>query len=97
MKMSDLTTADKIGMYGGGGLVVLGVVVIGLLDMLLGAGHPVNSEGAIEHAAVVPIDIRAGIILLGLVVWGLVAVYKFAAGSTPSGAAASKAASGMDD
>jgi hypothetical protein len=84
-------------MYVGGGLVVLGVVVIGLLDMLLGAGHPVDSEGAIEHAAVVPIDIRAGIILLGLVVWGLVAVYKFATGSAPSGATAGQAASGMDD
>jgi hypothetical protein len=95
--MSGLPTADKIAMYVGGGLVVLSVVVIGLLDMLLGAGHPVNSEGAIEHTAVVPIDIRAGIILLGLVIWGLVAVYKFAAGSAPSGATAGQAASGMDD
>ncbi|WP_233752264.1 MULTISPECIES: hypothetical protein [Halostella] len=89
--------ADKIAMYVGGGLVVLGVVVIGLLDMLLGAGHPVNSEGAIEHAAVVPIDIRAGIILLGLVVWGSVAVYKFAAGPAPTGTSAGQAPSGMDD
>jgi len=95
--MSDLTVADKIAMYGGGGLVVLGVVVIGLLDMLLGAGHPVDSEGAIEHDAVVPIDIRAGIILVGLVIWGLVAVYKFAAGSAPSESTASRAASGTDD
>lgn len=41
--MRDLPMADRIAMYGGGGLVVLGVVVIGLLEMLLGAGHPVNS------------------------------------------------------
>lgn len=95
--MSDLSTADKVAMYVGGGLVVLGVVVIGLFDMLLGAGHPVNSEGAIEHAALVPIDIRAGIILLGLMVWGLVAVYKFVAGSAPSGATTGQAPSGMDD
>lgn len=95
--MNDLTTADKIGMYVGGGLVVLGVVVIGLLDMLLGAGHPVNSDGAIEHAAVVPIDIRAGIILLGLVIWGLVAVYKFAAESAPPGPTAGQSPSSMDD
>ncbi|AAV44594.1 MULTISPECIES: hypothetical protein [Halobacteriales] len=95
--MSDLSTADQIAMYVGGGLVVLGVVVIGLLDMLLGAGHPVDSEGAIEHAAVVPIDIRAGIILLGLVIWGLVAVYKFAAGSAPSGSTTGQTPSGMDD
>jgi hypothetical protein len=95
--MSNITVADKIAMYVGGGLVVLGVVVIGLLDMLLGAGHPVDAEGAIEHGAVIPIDIRAGIILLGLLVWGLVAVYKFAAGSMPSGPAAGRVASGVDD
>jgi hypothetical protein len=95
--MSDLTMADKIAMYGGGGLVVVGVVVIGLLDMLLGAGHPVDSEGAIEHDAVVPIDVRAGIILLGLVIWGLVAVYKFATGSAPSDPTAGRAASATDD
>jgi hypothetical protein len=89
--MSELTTADKIGMYVGGGLVVLGVVVIGLLDMLFGAGHPVNSEGAIEHAAVLPIDVRATIILLGLLIWGLVAIYKFVADPGPAGSAASAA------
>jgi hypothetical protein len=83
--MSELTTADKIGMYVGGGLVVLGVVVIGLFDMVFGAGHPVNSEGAIEHAAVIPIDVRATIILLGLLIWGLVAIYKFLAGPDPRG------------
>jgi len=91
--MSELTTADKIGMYVGGGLVVLGVVVIGLVDMLFGAGHPVNSEGAIEHAAVIAIDVRATIILLGLLIWGLVAVYKLVAGperAGPSGTATSQ-------
>jgi hypothetical protein len=83
--MSELTTADKIGMYVGGGLIVLGVVVIGFLDMVFGAGHPVNSEGAIEHASVIPIDVRATIILLGLLIWGLVALYKFVAGPGPAG------------
>jgi hypothetical protein len=85
--MSELTTADKIGMYVGGGLVVLGVVVIGILDMFLGAGHQVTGEGEIVHEALIPLDIRAGIILLGLVIWGLVAVYKLVGGQVASGPA----------
>jgi hypothetical protein len=93
--MSELTTADKIGMYVGGGLIVLGVVVIGFLDMVFGAGHPVNSEGAIEHAAVIPIDVRATIILLGLLIWGLVAVYKFVA--APEAGDRSRTAAGRTD
>lgn len=79
--MSELTTADKIAMYVGGGLVVLGVVVMGLLDMFLGAGHPVDEEGQIMHDALVPIDVRAYVILLGLVIWGVYAVYKVVSSS----------------
>ena len=80
IRMSELTTADKLAMYGGGGLVVLGVVVIGLLEILIGSPHPVDSEGAIVHEALVPIEVRSYIILLGLLILGLVAVYKFVAG-----------------
>ena len=85
--MSELTTADKIGMYVGGGLVMLGVLVIGLLDTFLGAGHPVGSDGAIEHEALIPIDIRAYIILLGLAIWALVAIYKLVGSSSASSVA----------
>lgn len=82
--MSELPTADKIGMYVGGGLVVLGVLVIGILDLVLGAGHPVDGEGAIVHEAIIPLDIRAYIILLGLVIWGLVAAYNLVGGQAAS-------------
>ena len=81
--MSELTMADKIAMYLGGGLVVLGVVVLGLLEMFLGATHPVDEEGQIIHEALIPLDVRAYIILLGLLVLGLYAVYKVV-GTTPS-------------
>jgi hypothetical protein len=74
--MTQLTTADKFGMYVGGGLIVLGVVVIGLLEMLLGSPHPVSGEGQIVHEALVPLAIRSYIILAGLAVWALTAVYK---------------------
>ena len=74
--MDGLTSADRLAMYGGGGLVILGTVVIGLLEIVLGSPHPVDSEGAIVHEALVPIEIRSYIILLGFLIWGLVAVYK---------------------
>jgi hypothetical protein len=80
--MSELNTADKVAMYVGGGLVVLGVFVIGLLDMFLGAGHPVTGEGQIVHEALIPMDVRAWIILLGFMIWALYAVYKVV-GTTP--------------
>ena len=77
--MTQLTTADRIAMVAGGGLVVLGVVLVGLLEILLGSPHPVDSEGAIVHEALIPIEVRSYVILLGLLILGLVAVYKFVA------------------
>lgn len=74
--MDTLTTADRIAMYVGGGLVVLGTLVIGLLEMFLGAGHSVTGEGQIVHDALVPLQIRAYVIMAGLLIWGLYAVYK---------------------
>jgi hypothetical protein len=93
--MTELTTLDKIALYVGGGLVVLGVPVIGLLEMALGAGHPVDAEGAIVHEALVPIDIRGGIILVGFLIWGLYAVAKVLVGrpsAGPTGAAEAQTA-----
>ncbi|MFP4590616.1 MAG: hypothetical protein ACLFMX_05610 [Halobacteriales archaeon] len=83
--MSNLTTADNIALYVGGGLVILGTFVIGLLDMLFGAGHPVGGDGQIEHDAVIPLEIRSMIILLGLLVWGVYAVYRVVAGPPQAG------------
>lgn len=77
--MSDLTTADTIALYGGGGLVVLGTLVIGLLEMLGGASHPVDAEGQIAHEAWLPLWLRSSIILLGLLIWAGYAVYRVAA------------------
>lgn len=81
--MSELTTADRIAMYVGGGLVLLGTVGIGFLEMLFGSPHPVSGEGQIVHESLVPLRIRSYIILLGLLVWGVYAIYKVvAAGGT---------------
>mgnify|MGYP000167901192 CR=1 FL=1 len=86
--MHDLTTADRIALYAGGGLVLLGTFVIGLLDMLLGAGHSVTGDGQIVHDALVPLPYRSYIILAGLLIWGLYAVYRLAATQPATGRAA---------
>lgn len=85
--MSELTTADKIAMYVGGGLLVFGTVGIGLIEMVAGSPHPVSGEGQIVHEALVPIDIRSYIILLGLVIMGVYAIYKVVDGKRPTGTA----------
>jgi hypothetical protein len=85
--MSDLTTADRIAMYVGGGLVILGTVGIGFVEMLLGSPHPVSGEGQIVHDALVPLEVRSYIILAGFLVWGVYAIYKVAVGGRVPGTA----------
>jgi hypothetical protein len=72
-------------MYVGGGLVILGTVVVGLVEMIAGSPHPVSGEGQIVHEALVPLEIRSYIILLGLLVWGVYAVYKVVTGGQATG------------
>lgn len=81
--MSEFNAIDRVAAYGGGGLVVFGVVVIGILEIVAGSPHPVDGEGQIVHEALVPIKIRSYIILLGLIIWGVYAVYKLVA-TTPA-------------
>ncbi|MFA9517456.1 hypothetical protein ACERIT_09610 [Halopenitus sp. H-Gu1] len=81
--MTEFNTADTIAAYVGGGLVVVGVVVIGLLEIIAGSPHPVTGEGQIVHEALVPLEIRSYIILLGLLVWAGYAVYRVI-GTTPA-------------
>lgn len=73
---SDLGAVDRIAMSVGGGLVVAGVVGVGLLELAMGASSPVTGDGQAVSGAVVPLDVRVGMIVLGLVVWGLCAVAK---------------------
>jgi hypothetical protein len=84
--MAELTTGDMIAMYLGGGLLLIGTFGIGLIEMFLGSSHPVSGEGQIEHEALVPLEIRSYIILAGLLIMGLYAVYRVVA-TTPATAA----------
>ena len=83
--MNELTTADRIAMYVGGGLVLIGTAGVGFLEVLAGSPHPVDAEGQIVHEALVPIEIRSYVILLGLLIWGLYAVFRVVATSPVSG------------
>ncbi len=74
--MSDITTVDKFALYIGGFLVILGVVGIGLLEIIAGSPHPVTGEGQIVHEALIPITLRSYIILLGLLFWGGLALFR---------------------
>ena len=82
--MTEFNTLDKVAMYGGGGLIVLGVVVIGLLEIIAGSPHPVSGEGQIVHEALVPLAVRSYIIILGLVIWAVYAIYKVLATTPPT-------------
>jgi hypothetical protein len=70
------STFEKVALYGGGALVVLGVFAIGLIEMLFGATHPVTGEGQIVHDALVSLEIRSYIIIAGFLLWGLGVLYK---------------------
>ncbi|WP_265111764.1 hypothetical protein [Halosolutus halophilus] len=72
-----ITTADRIAMLFGGGLVLLGTIVLGFVNVLADAPHvPVEEEGAIVAAPVVSPDLRAYLIALGLLIWLGYAIYK---------------------
>ena len=74
--MNDLTAVDKIALYLGGGLIVVGVVGIGLLEMAIGAPHPVTGEGQIVHEALIPLAVRSYMILLGMLLWGGYGIFR---------------------
>lgn len=80
--MNEPTTADKIAMYGGGGLLIVGTLVIGFLEMIAGTPHPVSEAGQIEHEALIPLEYRSYILVVGLLIWGFYAIYRVI-GTTP--------------
>jgi len=65
--MSELTTMERVGLYGGAVFLLLGTVGMGLLEMALGAPHPVSGEGQIVHETLFSLSIRSYTILLGLI------------------------------
>lgn len=85
---TEIGTADRVAMLVGGGLVLLGTVVLGFLDLFVGNPYPMpvtNDAGEIIANPTFSIEIRGTIIALGLAVFALYAVYKvFAAMTSPA-------------
>ena len=76
---TEIGTADRIAMWIGGGLVLLGTVVLGFVDTFVGGPSPIpttNGAGQIVSSPLFPIEVRGTIIALGLAVFALYAVYK---------------------
>ena len=77
MTDTELTTADRIAMLGGGIPIVIGVVVLGLINTLADApAAPVVEEGTTVATPLIPVELRTGLVLLGLLVWLAYAGYK---------------------
>jgi len=76
--MSELTTAERIGLYGGGALLLIGTVGMGLLEIIAGAPHPVSGEGQVVHETLISLSVRSYTILLGLVLLAAYAVTNLA-------------------
>ncbi|MFB6128988.1 MAG: hypothetical protein ABEJ47_04415 [Halorhabdus sp.] len=74
---SDETLADQIAMALGGGLPVLGVIVLGLVEVLSGKPYSpkFTKSGAVASGVTVDPTIRAGLIVLGMVVLLGFAIY----------------------
>ncbi|MFC7187052.1 hypothetical protein [Halorubrum yunnanense] len=65
--MSELNAMERIGLYGGAALLLVGTVGMGLLEIIAGAPHPVSGEGQVVHETVISLSVRSYTILLGLV------------------------------
>jgi|GEM_PF-1250516 len=81
---TELTKADRIAMLGGGIPIALGIVVLGLINTFADApAAPVVEEGTVVATPLIPVDLRVGLVLLGLLVWLAYAVYKLGVAPTP--------------
>jgi hypothetical protein len=73
-----LTTIDKAAMAISGGLMLLGIVVLGIVELLagqpFGAAPVTNEAGEVVATPFVDPTLRTGLVILGLAVvllWGL--------------------------
>jgi hypothetical protein len=90
-----MSAADRAAMIVGGSLIVVATVVLGLIETFVGNPSPVpvtNGAGEVIAAPTIPVEIRATLIALGLLVWGVYGVYRVVAPSGGEPATAGSAA-----
>ena len=80
MPTQTISTADRIAMLIGGGLIVLGTAVLGFLNVITNSPHMVVVEdGEVVAEPLISVDLRAYLIMLGLLVFLLFGLYKLTA------------------
>lgn len=82
MTLKDMNTIDRAAMLVGTGLMFVGIVVLGLVETLdgepFGAAPLTNDAGEVLAQPTIDPNIRAGLVVAGLVVLGLCGIYKMA-------------------
>jgi len=80
MTLNDMNPIDKWAMFVSTGLMFLGIVVLGFLELLDGTPHgaaPItNDAGDVIATPLVDPTIRTGLVIAGLVVLLLLGVYR---------------------
>ncbi|MEF8801969.1 MAG: hypothetical protein V5A38_09955 [Halolamina sp.] len=91
---SNINTIDKAAMLVSGGLILLGIVVLGLVETLAGkpygAAPMVNDAGEVVATPLIDPALRTGLVILGLMVLLLWGLYRYTL--TPMGEAEPSAA-----
>lgn len=82
MKSTDIDVIDRAAMYVSGGLMLLGIAVLGVVEILAGSPYgasPVtNDAGEVVATPAIDPNIRVGLVVLGLLVLALWGVYRIA-------------------
>ncbi len=77
MSKTELPLADRIAMALGGGLILIGIAAMGLINVVGGAPHvPIEEEGAVVATPIVAPELRALLVAAGLAVWFGYALYR---------------------
>ena len=87
---SPMSTADRAAMIVGGACIVLGTVVLGTLETIIGNPSPVpvtNEAGEVLATTTFPVEVRAGLVMLGLVVWLVYGLYRLVGPMGPAAGA----------
>lgn len=75
---STQSMTEKVAKRFGGGLIILGTLVMGLVEVLVGEPYHMpttNDAGQIVSQPTIPPEIRATVIGAGLVIWFLYGLY----------------------
>ena len=88
MTLNNMNTIDKVAMLASSGLMFLGVVVLGLIEIVTGepygAAPVTNDAGEVLATPTVDPNIRTGLVVAALVILLLWSVYKLASPTPPA-------------